>query len=140
MWLWYNVVIVNQGEIIMEYRVWDKITESYGGGDLWSITASGRLFYGNAEWTEGVVERFTGIYDKNGVKIYENDIVKIKLGDVYGDAYVYVVAVAAWCEDAYGFRFRDSSGKYEYFTYRRLEVIGNIHNKSDMAIRLLKGE
>jgi len=140
MWLWYNGCIVKKGEIIMEYRVWDKVTESYGSGGLWSITPIGSLFYGNALWTEGIVERFTGMFDKNGTKIYENDIVKVKLGDIYGDVHVYVAAVAAWCEDVCGFRFRDSRGEYEYFAYPRLEVIGNIHDKSDIAGELLKAK
>lgn len=85
--------------------------------------------------------QFTGLTDKNGKRVFENDIIK----DCFGG--VHRVEYGHWncgcCYDVYGFIFKEESGipdeipdapGYGYFLETRLdysEVIGNIHDKED---------
>ena len=69
----------------MKFRVWDSVTQSYSGGELWSVDASGQLYYGNAKWSEGVVEPYTGMKDVGQKEIYIGDVVKSHEKVIYPD-------------------------------------------------------
>ena len=103
-----------------KFRVWDPITKSYSGGNLWHIASDGTLYYGNTEWPEGIVEMCTGLCDKNGVEVYE--------GDIYHHRDKTIKYVVEWHDTGLmGKQMGASSWAGLIYFKDETEVIGNIH-------------
>ena len=117
---------------IIKFRVWDNEQQEYLDTDILHIKNDGMLFIaekGENPWSSllsggcdserFVIEQYTGLKDKNGVKIYEGDV----LIDDTGEPVEYWVVKFS---DG-GFVGECAGVAEPLFELTNLEVIGNIH-------------
>ena len=68
------------------------------------------------------VEQYTGLTDKNGIRIFEGDIAKVD-DDIY---------VCFWNDCNYEFGFTNSKRDFAIAYAQEVEVIGNIHDNPEL--------
>lgn len=77
------------------------------------------------------VGQSTGLKDKNGVEIYEGDIVNIRGGAFY-QGYWEIDEIFEVVYDKYGFLLKNKDCKESFWIAEEIEVIGNIYENGDL--------
>lgn len=104
-----------------------EVFECRNGGIY--ITATGCPIsihnHGHADYEDFIVEQYTGLTDKNGIEIYEGDVVQCALGAKYK-----VVFSDEWC----AFMLIENKTGRQVIIYpeMKLEVIGNIYENPEL--------
>ncbi|EAI1947337.1 hypothetical protein ACEZ25_001382 [Campylobacter coli] len=121
-----------------DFRVWDKHHKGCGNKDCKCQT---KYVYGEeaktrlSEFKEDCeIELFTGLYDKNGNKIYEGDILYYFKDCSEGEVFKYQVLFkegAFYLFESYD-GFVDDEDLIAEFDLRELQVMGNIHENSEL--------
>lgn len=107
----------------IEFRAWDIEKNKYHYPKLWDNSMP-------SNWGKHyILEQFTGLFDKNGNKIFEGDVVTC-----FDDELVVVFRHGAFyhkhkTKEAYG-RLGETNYPFEENNIaKHYEIIGNIHNK-----------
>lgn len=117
----------------LKFRTWDALHKKMltGGETLSQFHPDGSM-YAVVYDSEGCsahipLMQYTGLKDKNGVEIYEGDIVQITFDWGYGPGSVYAEVVF---EDA-GYKFKSDAG-CAYGTDGSSLVVGNIYQHPEL--------
>lgn len=119
----------------IKFRIWDPRIGCYRRRDEWAVSSNGqplRYFAAgdggyDVSGDEGLIlEQSTGRFDRNGVEIYDGDIVKVEIEGVPGEFTPAGTRPVEWC---YGmWSISDALMiRPNHFT-----IIGNIHEKKDL--------
>lgn len=125
----------------IKFRAWDNRQNKYLNPDDVSISADGFITAFNVDGKHSravqppgslspwfVIEQYTGLKDKNGIEIYEGDIVKVE-----GDGEIYRVK---WIRSGFGLEPRYNSPRYPVLgnveLRKKIEVVSNIHENPEL--------
>lgn len=119
---------------VIKFRAWDRKIKRWANNveykTTWGITEipSVVLVMGEKEYD---IMQFTGLHDKNGVEIFENDVLAVY--DWGRSEKLLGKAVIEWDVDSVGWRYSPTLGIDDvYDMFRNVEVIGNIHQHPNL--------
>ena len=116
----------------IKFREWETERKTMVIGEREDYDDSVGFRFAHEEGGERILMQSTGLKDKNGVEIFEGDIVKI--GTLEG----YPLGAVEWNEDLACYKIENNE-KYQFggehvtwFHTRDFEVVGNIHQNHEL--------
>lgn len=116
----------------IKFRVWNDIKGKFIS-PLLMDTSNANLYYYDMAGCGGVIQQYTGLTDKNGVEIYEGDVIRFydeEDGRLY-NLYCKYTLENAWFSFLESFE-NDYDGYYWMEVMDKCEVIGNIHENPEL--------
>ena len=113
----------------VEFRVWNNFLKTYLGENNFTIDPLGNVLdFEGYPYGDVVLERYTGLKDVNGVKIFEGDIICQQMRFVETNGLIF------WEEEKARFSinldgFITTITKPQEHSY---EVVGNIHKNPEL--------
>ena len=134
----------------LAFRIWNKIARRYQPAGMYALTGEGELMARDERWewesdstpldrTCVVVERFTGLTDKNSKDIYHLDIVRIyeEINEPTGDngrvrhEWRGLISRVGFQDGCFVIRLKAGDGLKQLGRYV-VEVIGNMNENREL--------
>ena len=132
--------------MIPKFRAWDKVKEIFTNyqivdGMLYFMDKHTGVWIRDDKEKRFILMQSTGLQDKNGIEIFEGDIVRWKDLESFDDFKIDEVLKVEYSNEFLKWVAIDKNGLqddlYDFSDNRELEVIGNIYENPELLERKL---